>query len=90
MFAASNELPAKGKGLEALYDRFIFRLPVDFIKNEDDFFEMIDQPAHEEFKLNEEDKKLLISNTELKEWAKEIDKVTLSEVSKQVISGVIQ
>lgn len=88
LFAASNELPAKGKGLEALYDRFILRLPVDFIKNEDDFFEMIDQPAHEEFKLNEEDKKLLISNTELKEWAKEIDKVTLSEVSKQVISAI--
>lgn len=88
LFAASNELPAKGKGLEALYDRFIFRLPVDFIKNEDDFFEMIDQPVHEEFKLNEEDKKLLISNTELKEWAKEIDKVTLSEVSKQVISAI--
>ena len=88
LFAASNELPAKGKGLEALYDRFILRLPVDFIKNEDDFFEMIDQPAHEEFKLNDEDKKLLISNTELKEWAKEIDKVSLSEVSKQVISAI--
>lgn len=88
LFAASNELPAKGKGLEALYDRFIFRLPVDFIKNEDDFFEMIDQPAHEEFKLNDEDKKLLISNTELKEWSKEIDKVTLSKVSKQVISAI--
>ena len=88
LFAASNELPANGKGLEALYDRFIFRLPVDFIKNEDDFFEMIDQPAHEEFKLNDEDKKLLISNTELKEWSKEIDKVTLSEISKQVISAI--
>ena len=88
LFAASNELPAKGKGLEALYDRFILRLPVDFIKNEDDFFEMIDQPAHEEFKLNDEDKKLLITNTELKEWAKEIDQVSLSEVSKQVISAI--
>lgn len=88
LFAASNELPAKGKGLEALYDRFIFRLPVDFIKNEDDFFEMIDQPAHEEFKLNDEDKKLLITNAEIKEWAKEIDKVSLSEVSKQVISAI--
>ena len=88
LFAASNELPAKGKGLEALYDRFIFRLPVDFIKNEDDFFEMIDQPSHEDFKLNDEDKKLLISNTELKEWAKEIDKVSLSEVSKHVISAI--
>lgn len=88
LFAASNELPVKGKGLEALYDRFIVRLPVDFIKNEDDFFEMIDQPAHEEFKLKDEDKELLITNTELKEWAKEIDNVSLSEVSKQVISAI--
>lgn len=88
LFAASNELPAKGKGLEALYDRFIFRLPVNFIKNEEDFFEMIDQPSHEDFKLNDEDKKLLISNIELKEWAKEIDKVSLSEVSKHVISAI--
>ncbi len=88
LFAASNELPAKGKGLEALYDRFIFRLPVDFIKNEENFFEMIEQPSHEDFKLNDEEKKLLISNTELKEWAKEIDKVSLSEVSKHVISAI--
>ena len=29
-----------------------------------------------------------MSNTELKEWAKEIDKVSLSEVSKQVISAI--
>lgn len=88
LFAASNELPAKGKGLEALYDRFVLRLPVDFIKNEEDFFEMIDQPAHEKFTIKEDDKKLLISNKELKDWAAEIDKVSLSEVSKQVISAI--
>lgn len=62
LFAASNELPAKGKGLEALYDRFVLRLSVDFIKNEEDFFEMIDQPAHEKFTIKDDDKKLLISN----------------------------
>lgn len=88
LFAASNELPAKGKGLEALYDRFVLRLSVDFIKNEEDFFEMIDQPAHEKFTIKDDDKKLLISNKELKEWATEIDKVSLSEVSKQVISAI--
>lgn len=88
LFAASNELPAKNKGLEALYDRFIIRIPVEFIKNEDSFFEMIDQPAHDEFKLSEEQKKLLISNEELKKWAKEIDKVSLSEISKQVITSI--
>lgn len=88
LFAASNELPAKNKGLEALYDRFIIRIPVEFIKNEDSFFEMIDQPAHDEFKLSKEQKKLLISNEELKKWAKEIDKVSLSEISKQVITSI--
>lgn len=88
LFAASNELPAKNKGLEALYDRFIIRIPVEFIKDEDSFFEMIDQPAHDEFKLSEEQKKLLISNEELKKWAKEIDNVSLSEISKQVITSI--
>jgi len=88
LFAASNELPAKNKGLEALYDRFIFRILVDFIHDENGFFEMISQPAADEFALSEDDKKLLVTNKELKEWAKEIDKVTLSEVSKNVISAI--
>lgn len=88
LFAASNELPAKNKGLEALYDRFIFRILVDFIHDEDDFFEMISQPAADDFALSEDDKKLLVTGKELKEWAKEIDKVTLSEVSKNVITAI--
>ena len=88
LFAASNELPAKNKGLEALYDRFIFRILVDFIQDENGFFEMISQPAADEFALSEDDKKLLVTSKELKEWAKEIDKVTLSEISKNVISAI--
>ena len=88
LFAASNELPAKNKGLEALYDRFIFRVLVDFIHDEEDFFEMISQPAADEFTLSEDEKELLVTSKELKEWAKEIDKVTLSEVSKNVISAI--
>ena len=88
LFAASNELPAKNKGLEALYDRFIFRILVNFIQDENGFFEMISQPAADEFALSEDDKQLLVTSKELKEWAKEIDKVTLSEVSKNVISAI--
>ena len=42
LFAASNELPAKDRGLEALYDRFILRLCVGYIQNEDNFFDMIE------------------------------------------------
>lgn len=89
LFAASNELPAKNKGLEALYDRFIFRILVDFIQNEEDFFEMIDSPSKDDFSISDEDKKLLITNNELIEWADEIDnKVKLSKVSKDVISAI--
>lgn len=88
LFAASNEFPEKDKGLDALYDRFIIRLPVSFIQDVDSFFEMIDSPAKNDFSILEEDKKLLITNEELKNWATEIDKVTLSNVAKEVISAI--
>lgn len=39
LFAASNELPAKNRSLEALYDRFVLRLCVGFIADEDNFFD---------------------------------------------------
>ena len=88
LFAASNELPAKNEGLEALYDRFILRLVVDFIQNEESFFEMIQDSSTNKFEIQEVDKNLLISNEELKEWKSQIDKVTLSEESKSVISAI--
>ena len=66
LFAASNELPAKNKGLEALYDRFVLRLCVGYIKDEDSFFEMIDGSSSSEFELHDEVKKLQITNEELK------------------------
>ena len=88
LFAASNELPAKNEGLEALYDRFILRLVVDFIQNEESFFEMIQDSSTNNFEISDENKNLLISNEELKEWKLQIDKVTLSEESKSVISAI--
>lgn len=87
LFTASNELPPKDKGLEALYDRLILRLPVCAIENEDSFFDMIDQPSSE-LELSDEQKKLLISNKELEEWKKQIDDVSLSEEAKDVISAI--
>lgn len=70
LFAASNELPTKNEGLEALYDRFILRLVVDFIQNEDSFFEMIDDSNSIDFIISENDKNLLISNEDLENWRK--------------------
>lgn len=88
LFAASNELPSKNEGLEALYDRFILRLVVDFIQNEDLFFEMIDDSNSTDFIISENDKNLLISNEDLENWRKQIDNVKLSDTARAVISAI--
>lgn len=41
LIAASNELPTEGEGLEALWDRFIFRLVSKSIEDEQNFYAMI-------------------------------------------------
>lgn len=88
LFTASNELPAKGQGLKALYDRLILRLVVSFIDDESNFFEMVNAPSSSEFELPEEVKKLQITNAELKEWKEKIDEVSLSDAAKSVISAI--
>ena len=88
LFAASNELPTKNKGLEALYDRFVLRLCVGYIQNEDSFFEMIDGSSSSEFELSDEVKNLQITNEELKVWKEKIDAVSLSDEAKAVISAI--
>ena len=87
LLAASNELPAKDRGLEALYDRFIIRLCIGSVQDEDDFFNMIEDTSSE-FELSDEQKKLQISNTDLKEWKTQIDAVRLSEEARAVISAI--
>lgn len=88
LFAASNELPAKDRGLEALYDRFILRLCVGYIENEDSFFDMIDGSSSSDFALPDEVKDLQITNEELKAWKEKIDAVSLSDEAKAVISAI--
>lgn len=87
LLAASNELPAKNRGLEALYDRFILRLPIGFIQNEDSFFDMV-EGSSSEFELSDEIKKLQISNEDLESWKTQIDTVQLSEEARAVISAI--
>lgn len=87
LLAASNELPAKNRGLEALYDRFILRLPIGFIQNEYSFFDMV-EGSSSEFELSDEIKKLQISNAELEDWKTQIDAVQLSEEARAVISAI--
>ncbi len=56
LMAASNELPAAGEGLEALYDRFIIRLYVDNLVSKDNFRYVIDTSSHKEVKITDEEK----------------------------------
>lgn len=54
IIAASNELPAEGEGLEALWDRFLIRYIVEPIKQKTNFFRLIGNsksaPTHIDFR----------------------------------------
>lgn len=84
LFAASNELPAAGLGLEALFDRFVMRLAVAGISDEKNFFKMVQSSSKNDCGKVENP----ITKEELDKWREEIDKVSLSEEAKKVISAV--
>lgn len=46
LIAASNELPERNKGLEALWDRFIIRVDMKPIKNEEKFLDLFTNPVN--------------------------------------------
>ena len=50
LIAASNELPREKAGLEALYDRFTVRVPVEPINNEEAFFSMCEHGGDDQRK----------------------------------------
>ena len=80
LISASNELPAEDEGLEALWDRFIIRLHVDGIKDENEFNSMI--VASEDLYTDKIPDDLKISQKEYNQWQKEIDDI---EVPKRVL-----
>lgn len=47
LIAASNELPAKDEGLEALWDRFMMRMVSNCISGDKEFFKMLKSDAYE-------------------------------------------
>ena len=83
LIAASNELPAKGEGLEALWDRFIIRLECQPIFNEQSFNAMLlDKGEAENCTI---DKDVQITNEEYAEWQKQIAEI---ELSKEILKAV--
>lgn len=77
IISASNELPMKDQGLEALWDRFLVRYVADSIQDKNNFNEMISKSL----KSYEDniDKKIKIGDTEYAKWDELIDGVNVPE-----------
>ena len=86
LIAASNELPAKGEGLEALWDRFIIRYLVGNISKAENFNKFL-TTSNIGFDIKIDDN-LKITDTEYKKWQNEIEKVTISDEALNVINVI--
>ena len=74
LIAASNELPAIGQGLEALWDRFLIRLMVTGVEDMGEFDRMIASTDESEPLIEEA---LSIGNEEYAVWNNEIQQVKI-------------
>lgn len=83
--AASNELPAKNLGLEALWDRFLVRAFVGPIKDEGKFLDMISLTSNAQIEVPAE---LKISLEELEDWRTRIEEIDVPEQIKSVITAI--
>lgn len=85
LVAASNELPAQGQGLDALWDRFLVRLLVTGIEDLSDFDRMIASADEREPEVDEE---LAISEAEYVEWQQGIAAVKIHYSVFEVIHAI--
>jgi len=86
LIAASNELPEKGQGLEALWDRFIIRYLVKGIDTEDNFNSMLTEKL--DFNEDDIDKSLRISEDDYKKWSEEIEDIIVPPEVLKVIDAI--
>ena len=92
LVAASNELPAKGEGLEALWDRFVIRIESRPIRQEKNFREMLLGAKSEAGGQGQEAEESAQSNAitaeEYVEWSKTIDCIGVKEEVFDAISAI--
>ena len=92
LVAASNELPAKGEGLEALWDRFVIRIESRPIRQEKNFREMLLGVKSEAGGQGQEAEESAQSNAitaeEYAEWSKAIDRIGVKEEVLDAISVI--
>lgn len=86
ILSASNELPAKEEGLEALWDRFLLRLKVEGIKDKKAFDQMIAGTA--DVYGDTVAKELKITEGQYEAWGKGIDKIEVPAHVFQVIQMI--
>lgn len=85
LIAASNELPAQGQGLEALWDRFLLRCLVGGIEDMGEFDRMISSTDETEPVVNEQ---LQITGEEYVRWEKEIAAIKIHYSIFEVIHAL--
>jgi len=83
LISASNELPSKGEGLEALWDRFLVRLIVDGVKDKQNFNDMISKSLNSY--SDTVDEALKITDDEYNKWNKQIDEIEIPDYVFDVI-----
>lgn len=99
LVAASNELPAKGEGLEALWDRFVIRIESRPIKLEKNFRAMLLEShadflgstgglGHADFADNADFSDLKITAEEYAKWAEKICKIGVKIEVLDAISAI--
>lgn len=83
LIAASNELPAEGEGLEALWDRFLVRCVSNCVKDDNSFLSMILDT--EQVVYSARLKQLQITPKEYAQWQKQIAQVRVDKGVKDSI-----
>ena len=83
LIAASNELPAEGEGLEALFDRFVIRYVVQGVSSEKSFNKLVASNTSLEVSVDPE---LKMTNEDYATWMEEIKKIKVSDVTFNFIS----
>jgi len=81
--SASNELPSRGEGLEALWDRFLIRFELTEIREKNNFLSMITNTDNVYADHVTDNQK--VSAEELLVWEKEIDQI---ELPKEVLNTI--
>lgn len=88
LISASNEFPAAGRGLEALWDRFIVRVMVNPVDTEEAFFNLCEKQSAELTPNHEKIKNSLLSLSDLEAYGKEIRAIALPDTIKSCISAI--